>query len=98
MWKKTIAAVLFIAPLVGCATHFTGEAHIEGGPAGCQAKCQSWGQEFVGMIAMGEYSDACICRVPGKQVSLNTIAGGIGGGAAGVMMQMRRESENSSAH
>jgi hypothetical protein len=78
------------ACLVGCATSFVGEAHVEGGPSGCMQKCRAWGEEFVGMVAMGEYSDACICRVPGRTVAIADAAGAIAGGAAGVVMQRRR--------
>jgi hypothetical protein len=84
---RTVVCVLSALTLtVGCATSFTGEAHVEGGPAGCAEKCQKWGQELVGMVAMGEYSDACICRVPGKNVSLAEGAT-VAGGASGVWMQ-----------
>jgi hypothetical protein len=78
-----------ILSAAGCATQFTGESHVPGGPAGCEAKCKSWGLDFVGMVAMGEYSDACICRRPGAQSALLE-NGGEAGGAAGVVMQMRR--------
>jgi hypothetical protein len=79
---------------VGCATQFTGEAHVEGGPSGCAAKCKAWGQELVGMVAMGEYSDACICRVPGRTVAMEDAAAAVAGGASGVVMQMRRSRSN----
>jgi hypothetical protein len=89
--KRFVIALVSATMALGCATAFTGEAHVEGGPKGCAAKCSAWGQEFVGMIAMGEYSDACVCRVPGKQVAIAEIAGAVGGGAAGVVMQTRRQ-------
>lgn len=76
----------------GCATSFHGDAHVEEGPAGCEKKCSEWNEEFVGMVAMGEYSDACICRVRGKQISQADVAG-VGGAAAGVAMQMERARE-----
>jgi hypothetical protein len=41
------------------------------------------------MVAMGEYSDACICRVPGKPVAMDDAAGAVGG-AVGVMQQRGR--------
>ncbi len=89
--------VFFLTALTltaGCATSFTGEAHVEGGPSGCVEKCKQWGQELVGMVAMGEYSDACICRVPGKNVAAGDAAA-VAGGAAGVFMQgARRSSSN----
>jgi hypothetical protein len=60
------------------------------GKRGCAAKCRAWGQEFVGMVAMGEYSDACICRVPGKPVAMDDAAAAVAGGAVGVMQQRKR--------
>jgi hypothetical protein len=90
MRSIAIGSFVFVSLLAGCATSFTGDAHVENGPAGCQAKCQAWGQDFVGMVALGEYSDACICRVPGKQASIKDDASAVAGGAVGVMMQMRR--------
>jgi hypothetical protein len=76
--------------VAGCgATTFHGAAHIVDGPAGCQKTCSEWNEEFVGMVAMGEYSDACICHERGKQVSQADSAG-VAGAAAGVMMQMGR--------
>lgn len=80
--------------LTGCATSFTGEAHVPDGPAGCEKKCADWGEDFVGMVAMGEYSDACICHVRGKPQQVGSEdAAAVAGGAAGVMMQMRRSQQ-----
>jgi hypothetical protein len=100
MTKKilvTLGTLMFVA--TGCATAFTGEAHVPGGPAGCDARCKGWGLEFVGMVAMGEYSDACVCRRPGAQTALLDTATSAAGGAAGVVMQMRRaEQRQASMH
>jgi hypothetical protein len=89
----TIAVVFSLA---GCATSFTGEAHVEGGPAGCARKCAAWNEDFVGMVAMGEYSDACVCRVRGGQVSQADTAA-VAGAATGVVLQMRRAQERAGA-
>jgi hypothetical protein len=50
---------------VGCSwpTEFTGEPKVAGGPAGCARKCAAWNMDLAGMVAMGEFSDGCICRV-----------------------------------
>ena len=68
-----------------CATSFTGSAHVEEGRAGCERKCKGQGMEVSGMVYMGEYSDACICSVPGQTGSRRTrlLAGGgaVAGGA-----------------
>lgn len=76
----------------GCATSFTGDAHIAGPPA-CQAKCHEWGMDLTGMVAMGEYSDACICRVKGKGGG-GEEAGAASAGAVGVVLQMRSAQHN----
>lgn len=89
---RPMMALVMAFGLAGCATSFTGEAHVEGGPAGCQKKCDAWGMDFAGMVAMGEYSDACVCHVRGKQASTSDAAdvAAMTGGAAGVVMQMQR--------
>lgn len=79
---------------LGCATSFTGSAHIEGGRNGCEAKCRGQGMQVAGMVYMGEYSSACVCEVPRSGASsghsaLIGSAGGAAGGAAGVWMQMQ---------
>jgi hypothetical protein len=54
--------------------------------------------ELSGMVYMGEYSDACLCTIPGKSASASGMlvasAGAVAGGAAGVVMQMRRNEEH----
>lgn len=90
----TLCTLLSLGTLAGCATNFTGSAHIEGGRAACEQKCAGQGLAMTGLVYMGEYSSACVCEVPGRAT-----AGGLGGqasvagGTAGVMMQMQREQE-----
>jgi hypothetical protein len=99
MTRKIFAVLGFLAlALSGCATAFTGESHVPGGPAGCEAKCKSWGLEFVGMVAMGEYSDACVCHRPGAQASLVDEAGAVAGGTAGVIVQTQRAQQQAAHH
>jgi hypothetical protein len=86
-------AVLAIFTLVGCATSFTGEAHVEDGRKGCEKKCSDQGMDLAGMVYMGEYSDACVCEVKGhgsasSRRELLVGSSGPGAGAAGVWMQM----------
>jgi hypothetical protein len=85
-----IGAVLLAA---GCATSFTGSAHVEGGRAGCRAKCDGLGMEEGGMVYIGEYSSACICLVPGQSAANGRVlvaqAGGVAAAVAGVEMQRR---------
>jgi hypothetical protein len=78
---------------VGCATSFTGNAHVSGGAPGCEAKCKAWGLELAGMVAMGEYSDACICRRVGEKTALLETGAAAAGNAAAVVMEMRRAEE-----
>jgi len=88
--RRVALLALFVASL-GCATAFMGSAHVERGMQGCQAKCTAWGLNLSGMVAMGEYSDACICTVPGQAATAAAQAGGaVAGGAAGVIMQMQQ--------
>jgi len=94
--KKLLFVVLPVL-LTGCATSFTGSAKIKDGPKQCQAICQGWDMELVGMVALGEYTDGCVCKVKGKQLSMKEAvqsmvlaAAGVDGGAAGVVMQMQR--------
>ena len=81
-----------------CATSFSGSAFTENGRSGCEAKCKGQGMELSGMVYMGEYSDACICTVPGKTASASSTflasAGAVAGGSAGVVMQMRRNEQH----
>ncbi|HXK20440.1 MAG TPA: hypothetical protein VNG33_21670 [Polyangiaceae bacterium] len=90
----TMASALSMA---GCATAFTGSAHVEDGRAGCERKCKGQGMEVAGMVYMGEYSDACVCAVPGQTGSLRAkylaSAGAVAGGSAGVVMQMRAQEQ-----
>jgi len=93
MKTAKLACIVLAFGVSACATSFTGEAHVEGGPHGCAEKCQKWGEEFVGMVALGEYSDACVCRVPGRTVAFEDVAG-VAGGAAGVWTQNQRRSDS----
>jgi hypothetical protein len=83
--------------VTGCATSFTGSAKVDG-PDDCRTICGNWKMDLAGMVAMGEYTNGCICKIRGEQLSLNGIAGsvllssaGAGGGTAGVYMQNQQE-------
>jgi hypothetical protein len=47
--------------------------------------------DLTGMVAVGEYSDACICSKNGKNVSSTAIAGAITAACAGVVTHIERE-------
>jgi hypothetical protein len=88
--KKIVGSVLMTL-LAGCATSFTGSAHVEDGRAGCERKCAGQGLAMEGLVYMGEYSSACVCAVPGSQGS--GAAASVAGGAAGVVMHMRAQEQ-----
>lgn len=75
-----------------CATTFTGSAHVEDGAEGCRRKCAAWGLNFGGMVAMGEYSSACICVVEGTSGKKASAAAT--SAAVGVVMRMRERQQN----
>jgi hypothetical protein len=79
--------------LGGCQTAFMGSAFVEQGPAECQAVCQQWGMELAGMVKMGEYSDGCVCQVPGKSVSMASTAVAAGA-ASGVIAERNHRDED----
>jgi len=92
------SAVIVALSLVGCATSFTGNAHVENGRAGCEEKCKGQGMQVAGMVYMGEYSSACVCEVPRGSASSSRREFLLGsaaasGGAVGVIMQMRRQQQ-----
>ncbi len=106
---KRIVWLLSFLLLAGCATPvttFTGGAKIKGGPLGCEAKCNEWAMELVGMIALGEYTDGCICKKKGSALSIQdvgetlnlSLAGSSGGGIAAIESERRdREAKAAAA-
>jgi hypothetical protein len=97
---RILAAICLAATATACATSFTGSPYVEGGRAGCEAKCKGDGMDVAGLVYMGEYSSACICSVPGKvganRTYLMAAAGAVGGGVAGVEMQRQRQEQQRS--
>jgi len=89
-----IALMLSVVVAAGCKTQFVGEPKVPGGAQGCNATCSALGMELAGMVVMGEYSDGCICAVPGRPTPAATTsfvyvgASGVVAAAAGVRMQM----------
>jgi hypothetical protein len=75
-------------------TEFRGQPTTPQGPATCQTRCQTWGMELVGMVSMGEnYTDGCICAVPGRAAQAMAMAPVALGGVVGVELQRRRNEE-----
>jgi hypothetical protein len=98
--KRLVIVALLAAVVSGCATSFSGNAKVDG-PAECRKVCGKWGMDLVGMVAMGEYTDGCICKVKGEQLSVNDMgksallsSAGAAGGAVGVFLQMQDEKKN----
>jgi hypothetical protein len=99
--------LLFFLLLAGCATPlttFTGGAKIKGGPSGCEAKCSEWAMELVGMVALGEYTDGCICKKKGSQLSMQDVAETLSlsltassGGAVAAIERERKDREAKAA-
>lgn len=90
MMRAVLLSTILLA-LSSCVTTFTGSPKVSDGPAGCKAKGSSWGMELTGMVAMGDYSDGCICQIPSAQ---QKAAGGVpaaGIAMAGVWIQTQRE-------
>ena len=77
-----------------CATYFVRSAMVKDGAAGCKVQCQVLGMELVGMVVMGEYSDGCICQVPGKKVDVpQAAAAGVEAAIVGVSLQQQRAAQ-----
>lgn len=79
--------------MTGCATSFSGSAKVDG-PTECRKTCNQWGMDLAGMVAMGRYTDGCICKVRGQEMSgrelLMGSAASVAGGV-GVVMQMQQD-------
>jgi len=82
---------LVASMLVGCSTQFVGEPKVPNGATGCRALCRAQGMELAGMVIMGEYSDGCICSLPGQNQAA-VVAAASSQAVAGVMRQMQRTS------
>jgi len=99
-FKRAWIALGLALSTFGCATTFTGSAHIDGRPA-CEHQCRSEGMELAGMVYMGEYSSACVCQVPGQSASTNDVllggAAATSGGAVAALTAQRNRAANSSS-
>ncbi len=73
----------------GCTTSFYSPL-LKGGRVQCEQVCASWNMELAGMVQMGDYSNGCVCEVPGKMLAPRAAAGAAEA-AAGVWAQMEEE-------
>jgi hypothetical protein len=102
--RMGLLAIALMTSSVGCATSFTGNAHVTGGRNGCEAKCRGQGMLTAGMVFMGEYSSACVCELPRatagstQHMNMVTDSGGASGAVAGVIMQMQEQQRQSQRH
>jgi len=95
---KCFALVVLLLLLSGCHTVFYGAAKVSKGPRGCTEQCDTWGMDLAGMVAMGEYSDGCICQVRGQASKAPvSVLSGAGPAIAGVWMQMQRAQQQQHA-
>jgi hypothetical protein len=76
-----VCALAFAAS--GCTTTFYGSAKIEGGRAQCETTCKQWDMDLVGMVAVGEYTNGCICQARSSSSSVSVL--GSAGTAAGTV-------------
>ena len=95
--KRIIAAMGAALLLAGCATSFSGSTKVDG-PDECRKICGKWGMELAGMVAMGDYTDGCICKVKGETLSLRDAGRGLlmssaatAGGVSAVKRQMEKD-------
>ena len=100
-WMRLLGLIvvcggLFV--LAGCQTVFYGSATVEDGAQGCEAKCADEGLELAGMVMLGEYTDGCICAVPGHEQQALDAAGTTTGAAIGVIEQMDRRQQHARPH
>ncbi len=49
---------------------------------------------MAGMVMMGEYTDGCICAVPGREAQVMESTAGVVGGLVAVITQQRRASDS----
>jgi hypothetical protein len=85
------ASIVAALATAACATHFTGAPKVPNGVAGCKTICSSYGMELTGMVALGEYSDGCICQVSGEGGGPSASAAA--GAASVAVVTMMREQE-----
>ena len=86
-----LARIASAFAVLSCATTFSGASKVPNGAAGCRAVCSSYGMELTGMVALGDYSDGCLCEVPGKRASAGAAAAAA---EAMVVMQERARRGN----
>jgi hypothetical protein len=90
-----LAAVAVAALSLSCATRFFGDAKVPNGAAGCKAICDRYGMDLTGMVAMGEYSDGCICQVRGRPGGAPSAAA-VSAAVVGVVSQMETDEQAAS--
>lgn len=100
--KSLLISLTLTFSLIGCSspTKFTGDAKIDGGPAQCEKICGNWYMELAGMVALGEYTNGCICKKKGSKLSMVEAVNPIlmsSVGAGGVIGKLAHEQPDKSA-
>lgn len=72
-YRLTALVGLLMFLTAGCATSFRGSPYIAGGAVGCERRCSAWGLDFAALVAMGEYSEACVCQPRDKRASKDEV-------------------------
>ena len=95
MRRRTGIVLLFLLASLSCVhtTDFYGSAKVPNGAEGCRSICTSYGMELAGMVALGQYSDGCICEVPGKRVSGGAAAAGASAAVMAAIQEKDRDAE-----
>jgi hypothetical protein len=93
-----VALVLSLLASLSCTTTFYGAAKVPNGAAGCKAICTSYGMELTGMVALGDYSDGCICELPAKHASTAAAASAAAAVAAETAMVERQNAAKAEHH
>lgn len=89
--RRSLLILALALPLGGCATTFTGDAHVS--RESCETRCRKEGMELAGMVLMGEYSEGCICQAPGRTASATVPLAAANPAVTGVWMQTQRRQE-----
>jgi len=100
MRRRSALAPLFLIASFSCVhtTDFYGSAKVPNGAEGCRSTCTSYGMELAGMVALGQYSDGCICEVPGKRVSRGAATVGASAAVMAAIQEKERDPEAAQSH
>lgn len=95
-----LAVCCSLSLLLGCMdTHFQGSPQFPGGVRGCWEHCRREGLVMGSFVFVGEYSSACVCRLPTSPgATAEADSGALVAAAAGVEMQRQRQEQQRQMH